>query len=237
MKEIGILDAGILDICLQAFEDSPVIMIQFPEVFGIVGLPNQSGIDGLNKAKNRLPEKFYGTVIGNSLPFFQMESEAYRPDYLPSEDFGKLLQGSIIRIKIGEDWDNTSACRNGTHQALLYQESPIRDLFRGFEAAFVPLADAGIFLGHSYSSPFCTSANLSGHPDGSITNLEAARTFGKAAGIPLMVRCSMESSGEKGSFPVLSLEKSRIVVEREGPGLQEIISRFEPGLFHFRNRQ
>jgi hypothetical protein len=237
MKEVGILDTGIIDACLQAFEDSPVIMIQFPEVFGIVGLPNQAGVDGLNKAKNRLPAKFYGTVIGNSLPFFKMEREEHRPDYLPSEDFGKMFEGSIVRIRIGKEEENTPACLNGTHQALLYRESPIRDLFRGFESAFEPLADHGFFLGHSYSSPFCTSANMSGHPDGSITNLEAARAFGKAVGIPLLVRCSTESSGAKGSFPVLSLEKSQIVVERDGPGLDEIIARFEPGLFQFRNRK
>jgi hypothetical protein len=237
MKEIEVTQSGIAEVCLEAFQSFPVVMVQFPEVFGLMAIPNAEGVMGLNRVKSRLPEKYYGSVIGDATRFFRMGNSAGNQDYIPSAEAYKKLEGAIIRIRIGEEGQSTSASRNGTHQGLILQVGPIRNFFREIELKLAPFADSALFLGHNYSAPLCTSANESGHPDGSITDLETARLFGKERGIPLLIRSSQPGTGQMGSFPVLALEKSKIVVERNGPGLEEIISRFESGLFSFRNGQ
>jgi hypothetical protein len=234
MKEIEIQEIDALQACLQAYQSFPVVMIQFPEVFGLMAMPNKEGVDGLNRVKSRLPEKYYGSVIGNTHKFLGLGIDSGNLAYLNSEEDILKLEGSIIRIRVDKDEKSSFACLNGTHQGLLFKESPTRELFKKLEIAFETSADPTLFLGHSYSAPLCTSANLSGHPDGSITNLENARIFGKKMGISLLLRASDYIATEKGSYPVLALEKSRILVERKGPGLDEIISRFEPGLFQYR---
>jgi tRNA A37 threonylcarbamoyladenosine synthetase subunit TsaC/SUA5/YrdC len=234
MKEIDILETDALEACLQAYQSFPVVMIQFPEVFGLMAIPNQDGVNGLNRVKSRMPEKYYGSVIGDTSKFLGMGLDTENPTYLNSESDFLKLEGSIIRIRVDKAEKSSFACMNGTHQGLLFKESPTRELFRKLEIAFESSADPTLFLGHYYSAPLCTSANLSGHPDGSITSLETARIFGEKMGIPLLLRASDYIATEKGSYPVLALEKSRIVVERKGPGLEEIISHFEPGLFQYR---
>ena len=234
MDEISLQDPGVIEACLDAFSRSPVLMVQFPEVFGLMALPTIDGIKGLHQTKQRLPGKYYGSVIGDSARFFSMENPEDKPEYLSSPEEIQKLEGSIIRIKIGNQESSNGVCHRGSHQGLLYRPSPIRSLFTRLEAAFEPSADKDLFLGHFYTAPLCTSANLSGHPDGSITRLDVAREFGKNAGIPLLIRCTRESAGAKGSFPVFSLGKSGIIIERDGPGLSEIISRFPAGLFSYR---
>jgi hypothetical protein len=234
MKEIEVQEIDALDACLQAYQSFPVVMVQFPEVFGLMAMPNKDGVDGLNRVKSRLPEKLYGSVIGDTFKFLRMGVDTGSLAYLNSEVDILKLEGSIIRIRVDEAEKSSFTCLNGTHQGLLFRESPTRELFRKLETAFESSADTTLFLGHSYSAPLCTSANLSGHPDGSITSLETARIFGEKMGIPLLLRASDYIASEKGSYPVLALEKSRIVVERKGPGLEEIISRFQPGLFQYR---
>jgi len=234
MKEVSIQDSDVLSACIEAFRIFPVVMVQFPEVFGLMAMPNMEGVEGLNRVKSRLPEKLYGSVIGDLGKFLNMITDAGLPGYLNSEaDFHKLNK-SIVRIRIEDSARSTSVCLNGTHQALLLHEGPVRDLFRKLELAFESISDHSLFLGHAYSAPLCTSANISGHPDGSITSLDTAREFGEKHGIPLLLRCSQQNTAtEKGSYPVLSLEKSSIIIERNGPGLADLISRFESGLFRY----
>lgn len=77
MKEIDIHDSSVFEEAMQAFEENPVILIQFPEVFGLMALPNQIGVNGLNQTKNRLSGKYYGSVIGSAEKFFGMQEDYY----------------------------------------------------------------------------------------------------------------------------------------------------------------
>lgn len=232
MIEIDITEADVLNACLDSFKNFPVVMIQFPEVFGLMALPAMEGVHGLNRVKSRLPDKLYGSVIGNIDNFFRMHTGTGQTDYLAGTEDYQKLEGSIIRIRISETGGNSPACREGTHQSLLLEEGPVRSLFRQLEKAFEAVADPSLFLGHRFSAPLCTSANLSGHPKGSITNLEIARDFGSKKGIPLLIRSAKsEAVQAKGSYPVLFLEKTGIIIERKGPGLEEIMAGFPPGLF------
>lgn len=228
MLEIFAGESSLLEVCLESFGEHPVIMLQFPEVFSLIALPNQDGIHSLDKVKQRLPQKFYSSVVGDEKRFFGMCRQL--PEYLDSETTGSLLEGCIARINIGDKEQQSKVCPAGTHQALFTPYGPIRSLFADLELALENIADYALFLGHRYSAPLCTSANLSGDTEGSITDIERARAFGKAAGLPLLIRCR-EQSQSKGSYPVLSLGESHIQVEREGPGLDLIRSRFPDGIF------
>ena len=232
MKELEISERGVFEACIQALASFPVVMIQFPEVFGLMAMPNREGVAGLNRVKSRLPNKLYGSVIGDLDKFMAMHTESGRTDYFNDEADIHKLNGSIIRIRIDESQRNSPACLNGTHQSLLLPESAIRELFRSLEQAFESNADPELFLGHAFSAPLCTSANISGHPEGSITKIDSAREFGRKMGIPLLIRFSeSDSLLKKGSYPVLFLEKDGIIIERNGPGLEEIIASFPAGLF------
>jgi hypothetical protein len=228
MLEIFAGESGLLDVCLETFGEYPVIMLEFPEVFALMALPNQDGVHGLDKAKQRLPQKFYGSVVGDEKRFFGMCRQF--PEYLDSETTGSHLEGCIARIDIGDKAQQSKVCPAGTHQALFIPPGPMRSLFTDLELALENIADYALFLGHRYSAPLCTSANLSGDPAGSITEIDRAREFGKAAGLPLLIRCR-EQAQSKGSYPVLSLGETHIQVEREGPGLDLIRSRFPDGIF------
>jgi hypothetical protein len=231
MEEVFVQDAGSLDACLSVYHTFPVVMIQFAEVFGLMALPNQEGVKGLNSAKIRLPEKIYGSLIGSSARFWGMGDKRDWMDYLPDANAYSKLEGSIIRIRISDESQSTNACLNGTHQSLLLPLGPIRSFVSELESQLEEYADKDLFLGHTFSAPLCTSANYSGHMEGSITELETARAFGKERGIPLLIRTQKEVAGEKGSFPVLSLEQGHIRIARNGPGLEDIKSRFAPGTF------
>jgi tRNA A37 threonylcarbamoyladenosine synthetase subunit TsaC/SUA5/YrdC len=235
MEEILASEAGLLDACLEFFTKFPVIMLQFPEVFALMAPPNQDGVDGLNRVKNRLPEKFYSTLIGDSSNFIGLSNQM--PDYLPLDQFEKRFVGALVRIKISALNPNSALCCQGTHQGLLYKPGSYRDLFKSLEKAFSPIADPAFFFGKNYSAVICTSANLSGHPNGSITDLDNARSFAKKAGIPLMIRSDDPGKSiETGSYPVLIPNKSSVIIEREGPGLEEIMRRFPAGMIRRKNQ-
>lgn len=231
MKELLASEAGLLDACLESFRSFPVVMLQFPEVFALMAPPNQQGVDALNRVKKRLPEKFYSTLVGEDAHFLHLTD--YLPEYLPRDQAGSLLEGSIMRIRVADVDKNSPVCFAGTHQGLVYRQGYLRELFKALEKAFKPIAEPGFHFGKNYSAPLCTSANISGHPDGSITDLTTARRFAESAGIPLLIRSAEPDANEKGSYPVLIPEKDHIRVERNGPGLSEIMQRFPDGLFRY----
>jgi hypothetical protein len=230
MKEIDIQDSSLFEEVMRAFEENPVILIQFPEVFGLMALPNQIGVNGLNQTKNRLPGKYYGSVVGSAENFFGMQEDYEDLPYLRDAEDYKLLEGAILRLKIWGSELNTQLVVEGTHQSLLFKEGPIRSLFRKLEQAFEPISDTSFYGGKVFSAPLCTSANMSGHENGSIVDLEIARAFGKRQGIPLLIRSeSLPVPG--GSFPVIYLQNKGISVQRKGPGLEEIKARFPSEVF------
>ena len=230
MREVDIQDSSVFEEAMWAFEESPVILIQFPDVFGLMAMPNQIGVNGLNQTKDRLPGKYYGSVVGSAENFFGMQKDYENLPYLKDAEDFRLLEGSILRVRIDGPEINSAAVCEGTHQSLLFKEGPIRLLFQKLEKAFEPIADSSLFGGRSFSAPLCTSANISGHENGSIEDLDVVRTFGRQKRIPLLIRSeSMPVPG--GSFPVLYLQKNGISVQRIGPSLEEIKAKFPSEIF------
>ena len=103
------------------------------------------------------------------------------------------------------------------------------ELFVALEAHCAPNAEPGLYCGHHYTAPLCSSANRSGAPGGSITTLERAEEFAHARKIPLMILCDPEPA-ELGSYPIFCLHPNRISLSRPGPGDAAIRARFHPHL-------
>ena len=75
--------------------------------------------------------------------------------------------------------------------------------------------------GHRFAAPLCTSANISGHPDGSIVAWDRAYAFGVERGIPLVVQCEPDR-GLVGTYPIFWLQRDRVRIERDGPRMEAL---------------
>lgn len=228
MREVHISDPAALDAVIETLHHD-VVMLQMPTVYVLLAPPNSAGVERLNRAKIRQPNKNYGTALGSLESFYAMALPGTLPPELDSLARLQLLAGAFIRISVASEDFNSAMVRNGTAQGLLL-EGPHRELFKAVEAAFAAEAEPGLVGGHRFAAPLCTSANISGHPDGSIVAWERAYAFGMERNIPLVVRCDPEP-GLVGSYPIFWLQPDRVRIEREGPRLEEIKAALPAHLF------
>ncbi|MEY3053201.1 MAG: hypothetical protein RLY31_2986, partial [Bacteroidota bacterium] len=205
MKELSVQDDRAVGQALdQLHGPAGMIMIEMPAVFVLVAPSTTAGVAALNRVKIRLPGKNYGTAIGDLASFRGMAVDGSIPEDLAGPVGFELFTGAFIRMAVGPVDFQSPVVRDGRHQGLLAPEGPWRRLFREIEASFGPEAEPALFGGHRYAAPLCTSTNISGDPAGSITELSRAREFGRARGVPLLLRDS-PAAGETGSFPIFSL--------------------------------
>lgn len=199
-------------------ENGPFIL-ELPTVFSLVCLPNNTSIDQLNKAKVRGNNKYYGSLIGNLTNFYKLLlPEIIPPGFSRANKFTEL-NGSFIRGKITKDTFNSATVKNGTHQGLLL-EGPIQELSSAIELNFQEQSDPNLYNLQSYSAPICTSANISGDPNGSITRLEKALEFAEQRNIELVVTIDEKlKKSNRGSYPILWFRENKITIERSGPDL------------------
>jgi tRNA A37 threonylcarbamoyladenosine synthetase subunit TsaC/SUA5/YrdC len=202
----------------------PVAMLQLPAVFALIAPSNAAGVEALNTAKRRLSGKHYGSAIGGLREFLAMAD----PDYLPEifqKDEASLcaLEGSFIRLSVGEAAIETPTITGGTHQGLLLAEGPERALFKAIERSFQHSEPNEVFAGARYYAPICTSANLSGDPLGSITDMHRAIEFMGDCNIPLLLSNDAGSALETGSYPIFAFERNTVRVMRQGPAQERIL--------------
>jgi hypothetical protein len=228
MREIDVAAPGVAGAVIDTLAHD-VVMVQMPTVFVLLAPPNTDGVGWLNRTKTRLPRKNYGTALGDLGRFYGMATPGTLPSELDSLEGMTRLTGAFIRISVAPDAFNSAMVRGGTHQGLLL-EGPHRELFKAVEAGLEPVAEPAIVGGHRFAAPLCTSANVSGHPDGSITTWERARAFGLERSVPLVVRCEPEPD-RVGSYPIFWLQRDRVRLEREGPGLAELMAALPHRLF------
>jgi tRNA A37 threonylcarbamoyladenosine synthetase subunit TsaC/SUA5/YrdC len=229
MRELHIDDADTVDAVVETLRHD-LVMVQMPTVFVLLAPPNSDGVARLNRAKTRLPNKNYGTALGDLASFYAMATPGTLPPELDSVEGLKLLSGAFIRITVGPETFNSPMVRAGTAQGLLL-EGPHRELFKAVEASFADRVEPDLVSGHRFAAPLCTSANISGHPDGSIVAWEQAYAFGIERDIPLVVRCEPEP-GLVGSYPIFWLQRDRALIERDGPRLEELKAALPARLFH-----
>lgn len=228
LQEIDITDASVLETTLDALSRGAV-MLQMPTVFTLIAPPNEQGAAWLDAAKTRLPNKNYGSVLGELAGFRKMARPGSVPPELDSLGAMQIFKGAFVPISVASEDTHTPMVRSGTHQGLLL-EGPHRTLVRGIEKGLAPVAQPSMFGGHRFSAPLCTSANISGYPEGSIVDEGKARAFAQARGIGLWVRCHRDE-GTLGSYPIFWLRPGRISVEREGPGVQALRAALPSHLF------
>ena len=228
MREIHINDPDAVSAVIDTLRHD-VVMVQMPTVFVLLAPPNSDGVERLNRTKLRQPHKNYGTALGDLRSFYAMASPSTLPPELDSVEALKVLSGAFIRITVAPESFNSAMVRNGTAQGLLL-DGPHRELFMAVEASFADVVEPGMLSGHRFAAPLCTSANISGHPDGSIVAWERAYAFGVERKIPLVVRCEPEP-GLVGSYPIFWLQHDWVRIERNGPRMEELMAALPARLF------
>jgi hypothetical protein len=168
-------------------------------------------------------------VLGDLDSFYRMALAGTLPPELDSADALHILTGAFIRITVAPADFNSAMVRDGTAQGLLL-DGAHRALLESVERALSADVEPSLVAGHRFGAPLCTSANISGHPDGSITDWERAYRFGMERDIPLVVRCQPEP-GLTGSYPIFALSRDRISIERPGPRMDEIKAALPARLF------
>lgn len=229
MNSIDIAEPGALQTILDHVREEAVLL-QLPTVYTLVAAPTRQGVEQLNRLKDRLSGKNYGTVMGRCNSFLDQTLEGALPHYFRSASRLERLQGAFVRAAFTSAEFNSPVIRGGTHQSLIL-DGIHRKVFRQVEDALADSMDLDLWGGREVSSLLCTSANISGDPSGSITDHDRAVEFARQRGIRLMVTCEPARSGQ-GSYPILEMAANSITVQREGPGLKrllhEIPSRLQP---------
>lgn len=223
-REIYINDTLAVKESIRVFESSfPVILIELPSVFALIAPPTSKGVEALHHAKQRLDGKFYGTAIGSFDKFIKVAKADCMPDAFKQEKTDlHYLEGAFIRLVFSDVSISTPAISCGTHQGLLLPSGHLRDFFIRMEDFIMDRYDNTVFNGLPYHALLCTSANISGDPEGSIIELEKARAFARERNIALFLR--MESSTQKGgSFPIFSFMHNYCKLVRNGPNASRII--------------
>ncbi|MDX2068826.1 MAG: hypothetical protein SFV55_10395 [Haliscomenobacter sp.] len=230
LREISILDQEAIPAALEALHSKEgVLLLQMPAVFVLLAPATQKGVESLNQTKLRLPQKNYGTAIGDIQKFHALASPGSLPHELQQAEDLNRLTGAFIRFAIGRSSFNSATVRAGTHQGVLV-DGPHRDLFKAVEQSFAHQADPALFCGHTFSAPLCTSANLSGDSLGSITDWDRAYRFARQRHLSLVIRCEA-AQGENGSYPIFYFKDDQATIERHGPGEEAIMRRLPERLF------
>jgi tRNA A37 threonylcarbamoyladenosine synthetase subunit TsaC/SUA5/YrdC len=222
---LDMCNAATVDELLRVMHsDFPVAVVQLPAVFALIAPSTPAGVAALNKAKNRLSGKHYGSAIGDLSAFAAMSQQENLPDDFRENMHGmQVLEGAFIRLRVADSRAETVAVSMGTHQGLLLPEGMERTLFRAIEQAFVADGPNEVYAGARYYAPLCTSANLSGDPFGSIVDLERAHAFVNERNIPLFISNKSAHSEETGSYPIFSFEKNTVTIMRSGPNQERIL--------------
>jgi tRNA A37 threonylcarbamoyladenosine synthetase subunit TsaC/SUA5/YrdC len=228
MRVMHLSEPGVAEAAAAAIRRD-AILVQLPTVYVLLAPPTRDGVAWLDRSKRRLPNKNYGTAIGDLARFASLALPGTRPPELETIEGLTVLTGAFIRCRVAPADFNSPLVRHGTHQGVLL-DGPHRELFRAIEAGLADLADPDLLGGHTYTAPLCTSCNMSGDPLGSITDWARAERFAVERAVPLVIR-GEAAKGQAGSYPIFALERDRVAIGREGPRLDEIKAALPGRLF------
>lgn len=225
VQVVPIEDPAADDLIIKAFGREP-ILIQLPTVFALFAPATQSGATLLDSCKQRLPGKHYGFIVGDPRAFLALAPKEpltrfllSKPDDTRLAPFCRDMHGTFVRLQVaGERQSSTVICQ-GRLQGLLFG-GVLAEKMRLMEnlSRSMPGKLLGAEYQH-YAAPIGSSCNMSGDPDGSITDLDRALEFARARGVQLCLTLKEGRAG--GSQPILSLSQQRIETIRKGPGGDE----------------
>lgn len=188
-------------------------------VFALIALPNQNGLEFIDKTKKRLPGKAYGSVVGDSIDFVRKSELDLSSKQLL---FEAIKTGIISNFFLRLPWKggDNGLVLNGTHQGLVLS-GEYHDFFSELNTIISASNQCNLISG--LSSVICSSANYSGHPDGSITDLNDALIFADENNIDLLIKFKQSPKMKiKGSFPIFSINNRLFRIERGGPGVETV---------------
>jgi tRNA A37 threonylcarbamoyladenosine synthetase subunit TsaC/SUA5/YrdC len=222
MKELYSSDDSFMNEVFNLFKTSyPVFMFEFSGVYGLVAANSKQGVKAIDAAKNRLPHKFYSSVLGSH----QILDYAI-PNQLFSlkEQVFETFEGSFIRFLLEKRETNNALICNGTHQVLIKRPF-YRNIFNQLENELSKFMEPSPYFSFKYFSPICSSANISGDIAGSITSKQKALQFAKERNIKLFVHSKLNTN-EQGSYPVFSIDENfKVKIERKGLNDQLILGK------------
>jgi hypothetical protein len=212
---------------LEVFQgEMPVVLLELPAVYALIAPGSSNGVRALDAAKLRRPEKTYGSIIGDPSAFLTLaERGALPPDWERNPGEIERCEGAFIRTRVHASASIPPALlRDGTHQGLLLPCGAIRTFIQRLEKGLGNLSgpERGVSI-------LATSANLSGDPEGSITDEKKALAFAHARRLTTWIRLNptdssrASSEAEKGSYPILEFHGRTVWVRRTGPGLKRIL--------------
>ena len=202
------------------------VLVDLGSVFALVSMPTAKGVSQMNAIKNRLSNKYYGSLVGDVKKFIQHSKGSDElKNKLVTAGLSGELNNAFIRLPWAEESFSTEIVHLGTHQGLVLSEP--------FKSFALDLERETLHREGSPSNPkfnwlLGSSANISGDPNGSITTLDKALSFGEQRGIELLIRFEVDSEKfEKGSFPIIECTEKSYRVCREGPGINRISKNME----------
>jgi hypothetical protein len=226
MRHVNLVDKDAIAQIIHVFEsDFPVAILEFPNVFGLMAPHSLKGKQSLDNIKDRLPNKCYGSFLGDANLFRNVlhtnQLEIF--DYLTTN-----IRGTFVRFPLKQVVKCEGVTYENTHQILL-ENSVLKAFMMRIDFAMRKVNTHSDFYAYNYQSPIITSLNISGAPNGAITDLEEAIEFGEVRDIPLFVHTKMLTN-PLGSYPIFSFnELNELKCERNGLNknkLQENIDAF-----------
>ena len=227
MKEINLKDDNFAEIVEGVFKsDNPVIILEFSGNYGLVSPNSLLGTSTLDNSKTRLDGKYYGSILGNF--------DAIRkilPSHIESnlKDFISIFERAFIRFDVDAKNTNSKVVKDGRHQVLI--ENPaFRKRIELVELKMMEGHPTSDFFNVNYQGLLCTSANISGDPNGAITDLDKVIEFGKNKGIELLVHSGLMKQ-KIGSYPSFYIGKEDISIERKGYRDAEILAQAKERIY------
>ena len=193
------------------------ILVHLNNVYALVSLASDSGINSLDEVKLRKRGKCYGSMVSQISQFIRESTlDATTKHSLTLLGESGVLENSFLRLPWNETLQD-GLIMNRTHQGLILSE-PIRSFCSCLES-ILQEKSSDVLLPRL----ICSSANISGDENGSITSRNEAIEFGIFRKIELFVEFNFDQkSTVKGSFPIFSFNNMTFEVERDGPN-REII--------------
>jgi len=230
MKEIFSSDENLIDeICIVFKSDNPVFIFEFSGVYGLIAANSIEGVNAINAAKIRLPNKFYSTVFGTDAI---LKNAKHSKLFDLKAQLLEIFEGSFIRFEIENLTTTNPLICNGTHQVLIKRPS-YRDLFNNLEIELSKLLTPSPYFSFKHYAPICSSANISGDVAGSIISKQKALEFAKSRNIKLFVHSKLNAL-QQGSYPVFSIDENlRVKIERKGLNDEMILKKAE--ILNFRH--
>jgi len=220
MKEINLTDSNFAETVVRIFNsDNPLIILEFTGTFGLVAPNTLHGAEALDKTKKRVDGKCYGSILGNCDAFRNL-----LPAHVESniEEIINIFERAFIRFDVACKSPNSKVVKDSRHQTLI-ENFAFRKQIEQVELMLMEQHSSSDFFVINYQGLLCTSANISGHSNGAITNREQALEFGKEREVELFVHSGLLMQN-MGSYPSFYIGTDEITVERKGYRDSEILA-------------